>query len=162
MKHKNNAFKDWKEIRRNRAIELYENGWKLSKIAEALGVSRSAVSQWIAAVDADEEAWRSKPRGHRPSRLSDEQMNLIPDLLSHGAEAYGFIGQVWTCERIAEVIKEEFSVSYHKAHVSRLLKALKWTPQLPRERALQRDEEAIEKWRIEVWPMLKKKRQKRA
>jgi putative transposase len=39
-----------------------------------------------------------------------------------------------------------------------LLKALDWTPQLPLERAIQRDEEAIEHWRTEVWPELKKRR----
>ena len=86
----------------------------------------------------------------------------MPDCLSHGAEAYGFRGELWTCSRVAAVIKEEFGVSYHKAHVSRLLKELRWTPQMPIERAGQRDEEAVEHWRIEVWPMLKKRRSKRA
>jgi transposase len=89
-------------------------------------------------------------------------VNLLPDFLSHGAEAYGFRGEVWTCVRVALVINEEFGVRYHKAHVSRILKELHWTPQLPIERASQRDEEAIEMWREEVWPALKKRRSKRA
>ena len=84
-------------------------------------------------------------------------MSKLPDLLSHGAEAYGFRGELWTCQRVAEVIREEFGVSYHKAHVSRLLKALRWTPQVPVERASQRDEAASEAWRVEVWPALKKR-----
>ena len=87
---------------------------------------------------------------------------MIPELLSHGAEAYGFRGQLWTCARVRAVIGEEFGISYHKAHVSRLLRALKWTPQMPIERASQRDEDAIEKWRVEVWPVLKKRRVRRA
>ncbi len=41
-------------------------------------------------------------------------------------------------------------------HVSRLLKALDWTPQKPMERAAQRDEEKIIAWREETWPDLKK------
>jgi len=89
-------------------------------------------------------------------------LQRIPELLSHGAEAYGFRGQLWTCARVRAVIGEEFGVSYHKAHVSRLLKAVKWTPQMPIERASQRNEESIEKWRVEVWPVLKKRRVKRA
>ena len=100
----------------------------------------------------------AKPYGHRPSKLTDKQLRMIPDLLWHGAEAYGFRGQLWTCARVSAVIAEEFGVEYHKAHVSRLLKALKWTPQMPIARASQRDEEAIAKWRIEVWPQLKKRR----
>jgi transposase len=61
---------------------------------------------------------------------------------------------VWTCVRIARVIEEEFGVRYHKDHVGRLLKELQWTPQVPIRRAIQRDEDAITRWRIEVWPEL--------
>jgi transposase len=82
---------------------------------------------------------------------------LIPDFLWHGAEAYGFRGEVWTCARIAKVLEEEFGVSYHKGHVARLLKEVRWAPQIPITRAVQRDEEAIERWQKEVWPELKKR-----
>jgi transposase len=79
-------------------------------------------------------------------------------MLSHGAEAYGFLGDVWTCSRVAVVLRLEFGVSYHKAHVSRLLKRLQWTPQIPIERAEQRDDEEVGEWRRERWPELKKRR----
>jgi hypothetical protein len=82
----------------------------------------------------------------------------VPELLSHGAEAYGFRGEFWTCARVATGLWEAFGVSYHKAHVSRLLKRLDWTPQLPIERAAQRDEAVIKQWRAEAWPELKKRR----
>ena len=45
-----------------------------------------------------------------------------------------------------------------KSHVSRILNQLGWTPQQPITRAIQRDDEAIERWREEVWPGLKKSR----
>jgi plasmid maintenance system antidote protein VapI len=38
---------DWREGRLLRALELKERGWKQTRIAEALGVSEGAVSQWI-------------------------------------------------------------------------------------------------------------------
>jgi transposase len=100
------------------------------------------------------EALRARPHTGAPRRLTLEEVNLLPDFLSHGAEAYGFRGEVWTCARVALVINEEFGVRYHKAHVSRILKELHWTPQLPIERASQRDEEAIEMWREEVWQLM--------
>jgi transposase len=162
MSRTKNAFKDWKEIRRKRALEMNEQGWRQCQIAEALGVSRAAVSQWIGLSKLDAEAWRAKVQGHRPSKLPAAQLSLIPELLSHGAEAYGFRGQLWTCARVVEVIREEFGITYHKAHVSRLLKALKLTPQLPVERDERRNEEAISKWRVEVWPLLKKRRSEMA
>src|SRR5262249_60302751 len=68
----------------------------------------------------------------------------------------GWRGEVWTCGRVAEVIEEEFGVRYHRGHVSRLLKALRWTPQVPITRAIQRDEEAIERWQRDVWPALRR------
>jgi hypothetical protein len=40
----------------------------------------------------------------------------------HGAEAYGFRGDVWTCPRVAQVIEWEFGIRYHRDHVSRMLK----------------------------------------
>jgi transposase len=157
MDHKNISFKDWKEARRKRAFELKEHGWKQCEIAEALGVSKAAVSQWMVKMDkSDTQAWRAKPPGHRPPKLTAKELRLLPEFLSHGAEAYRFRGELWTCARVASVIKEEFGVVYHKAHVSRLLKALDWTPQMPLERATQRDEVAIREWRVEVWPELKK------
>jgi transposase len=48
-----------------------------------------------------------------------------------------------------EVIRKEFGVSYHPAHVSRVLKALRLSLQKPERRANQRDEEAIERWKAE-------------
>ena len=160
MSHNKTSFKDWKEARRKRAFELKELGWKQGDIAQALGVSAPAVCKWLSKVNAEPgvEAWRSKPARSGPLKLTPEQWRLIPDFLSHGAEAYGFRGEVWTCARVAKVFEEEFGVTYHRGHVARLLKALDWTPQLPLERAIQRDEEAIEHWRTEVWPELKKRR----
>jgi transposase len=86
----------------------------------------------------------------------------LPELLERGAEAHGFRGEVWTCERVARVIRKEFGVSYHPAHVSRLLKALRQSLQKPQRRASQRDEEAIEHWKEHRWPSLKKERKRKA
>ena len=95
-----------------------------------------------------------RPRSPAAPALSPEERRLIPEFLWHGAEAYGFRGAVWTCGRIAKVIEEELGVAYDKGHVSRLLRQLRWTPQMPVRRAAQRDEQAIERWRSETWPRL--------
>src|SRR5262249_61718332 len=126
------AFGDWREWRRMRASSLKEEGGSRRALAEALGVSPAAVSQWLAAAGRDgPEALRSHPAPGPPPRLTAQQKRLIPEFLWHGPEAYGFRGQVWTCARIALVIAEEFGVRYHKDHVGRLLDGLGWTPQLP-------------------------------
>ena len=148
----------WREWRRLRALQLKEQGWSGRHIATALGVTEDAVSRWLVrARNGGREALRARTSPGRPPKLSPTQKRLIPEFLWHGAEAYGFRGEVWTCGRIAQVIAEEFGVRYHKDHVGRLLGELQWTPQVPIRRAVQRDEEAIRRWRAEVWPELRRR-----
>jgi transposase len=152
---------DWREWRRLRALHLKQQGWYQRSIAAALGVAEDTVGRWLARARAGgPEALLARPRpGHWP-KLSSAEKHLIPEFLWHGAEAYGFRGEVWTCARVASVIEEEFGVRYHKDHVGRLLKELQWTPQVPIKRAIQRDEQAIERWRDQVWPQLQRRAQR--
>jgi transposase len=148
---------DWREGRRLRALELKERGWKQTQIADALGVTEGAVSQWMKrAREEGVEGLRHKPPPGATPRLSEEARAKLPELLAQGAQAHGFRGEVWTCERVATVIGREFGVSYHPAHVSRLLRALRQSLQKPQRRANQRDEEAIDNWKEKKWPSLKK------
>jgi transposase len=156
MEFSNLISRNVQEWRRLRAVELKEQGWSQREIAEVLDVAEETVSHWLARVRAGgADVLRARPTPGRPPRLSPEQRRLIPEFLSHGPEAYGFRGQVWTCARVAVVIQEEFGVRYHKDHVRRLLQALHWTPQMPITRAVQRDEAAIVRWRQETWPQLR-------
>ena len=159
MSAKKSQTTQYKEKRRCHAQRLAEQGWKQKDIAEALQVSKGAVSQWLK-IAKQEGSAGLLARAHtgRPPELTDEEKQLIPDYLSHGAESYGFQGEVWTCRRVRKMIEIEFGVSYHKSHVARLLKELNWTPQQPTEQATQRDEEAIADWRKHVWNDMKKKR----
>jgi len=149
---------DWREGRRLRAFELKQEGWPQQRIADALGVSKGAVSQWMkrARQGGGVQALKRQPAPGASPRLSEEQQTKLPELLERGAEAHGFRGNVWTCERVAIVIRKEFGVSYHPAHVSRLLKKARLSLQKPSRRANQRDEEAIENWKKQRWPQLKK------
>src|SRR3954469_22624827 len=145
------------EWRRFQALSLRRAGWSRPDIAEALGVSPVTVSRWCArARDGGPEALRARPGPGRTPRLTPAQKRLIPEFLWHGAEAYGFRAEVWTCARVAEVIEEELGVRYHKDHVGRLLRDLQWTPQVPIRRAIQRDEDAIRRWRDSAWPDLRR------
>jgi len=146
---------DWREWRRLRAWQLKQQGWCQCAIADALDVSEVSVSLWLArARQGGPEALRTRHSPGHPRKLSDAQKRLIPEFLWHGPEAYGFRGLVWTRARVAQVIKEEFGIRYHKGHVGRLLAQLRWTPQMPIRRAIQRDEQAIRLWRDAVWPAL--------
>lgn len=158
MNRSRGESREFREWRRLRALELSRRGWKQRDIAIALDVSEGAVSRWLStARHHGPGALHSHPAPGRPAQLTDEQLQRLPDLLWHGPEVYGFRGDVWTCDRVVGVLFEEFGVSYSKSWVSRLLKQLGWTPQVPDTRALQRNEPAIERWRVKTWPGLQEK-----
>jgi transposase len=142
------------------AWHLKQHGWSQRQIAQALGVSEGAVSQWMTrAREAGPEALRHRPPPGAPRRLSPDQLARLPARLHRGPAAYGFRGALWTCTRIATVIRLEFGISYHPRHVGRLGKALRWSPQKPARRARQRDEAAITQGRDDTWPAMKRGRQ---
>ncbi len=136
-----------------RAWELHTEGWSGKDIATALRVSAGAVSGWLKRARASGvEALRRHPAPGPTPKLTAEQRARLPDLLAQGAEAYGFVGDVWTTRRVAAVIKQTFGIRYHPAHVSRLLRRHGLSLQKPVHRASQRDEAQIAAWRDETWP----------
>ena len=155
----NSAPNNWQAARRRQAWHLKPQGWSQRQIADALGISEGAVSQWMTrAREGGPEALRSRRHPGAARRLAREQLAQLPELLHRGAEAYGFRGQLWTRGRVAAIIRREFGICYHPVHVGRLLRARHWSPQKPARRARQRDEGAIARWRQQTWPALKKGR----
>jgi transposase len=149
--------KEWREERRLRAWALKQRGWSQQTIAEALGVTPGAVSQWMRrGREGGVDALRRRPLPGAVPKLTAEQRAQIPVLLAQGAEAFGFRGDVWTGKRVTTVIRREFGVRYHPNHVGKVLRAAGWSVQKPVQRASQRNEAAIEAWRTERWPALKR------
>jgi transposase len=150
-------FSDWREARRFRAVELSRKGWSKTRIAQALGVTLSAVCQWFKKVrTAGEEVLKSQPIPGRTPRLTAAQCAELLVLLKHGAVAQGFQGDVWTSQRIAVLIAQQFGITLGERQVRRVLHRLHWSRQKPKRRADQRDEAEIAHWLRTRWPTLKK------
>jgi transposase len=149
---------NWREGRRLRAWELFQKGWSQHRIAEALGVTKGAVSQWLsrARTQGPQALRHRKPPGRR-AKLTHQQWLQLLELLAQGPQDFGFRGDVWTQPRVAQVIRCHFGVQYHPSQVGRILKQYDWSRQKPLRRASQRDEEAIRRWKEERWPALKKR-----
>lgn len=145
------------EARRRIAAGLLRDGKRLADIAQLLDVSLSSVKRWKRAwEDGGVEALAAKPHPGPAEKLSNDQKRRLTEILSRGARAAGFRTELWTCKRIAQVIEKTFGVSYHSGHVWRILRSLGWSSQRPERRARERDEAAIQKWRRQDWPRIKK------
>jgi DNA-binding IclR family transcriptional regulator/transposase len=153
----------WKEARRLQAWLLRPHGWSPRQMAEALGVSEGAVSQWMTrARQGDAEALRHRRPPGAPCRLTAGPLARLPTLVHQAPEAYGVRGEVWTRSRMAAVIRLECGVTYPPAHVSRVCQAMRWSPQKPARRARQRDDVAIAHWRDETWSAINKGHKRRS
>jgi len=120
------------------------------------------VSRWQADVAAGgSDGLRAKPPPGRPARLSARQRARLLTLLLKGATAHGFGTDLWTLPRVAAVIARNFGVTYHPAHVWKILRGEGWSCQKPERLARERDETAIQRWRAERWPHIKKRPSRR-
>jgi transposase len=104
------------EKRRMRGADLFRRGTIPAEIARQLGVSHQVVSEW-------RKVWRQAGRaalrgaghaGRRP-KLSGAQLAKVEKALTRGAEANGYVADVWTLLRVAEVIERLTGVTYHPA-----------------------------------------------
>ena len=85
------------EARRMEAARALLNGLNQSSVARRFGVSRTTASRWSRALNGiGMEALKRRRATGRPSRLSSEQLAVIPSLVAQGAKAYGFPNDRWT------------------------------------------------------------------
>lgn len=152
--------RDFEELERRRmkAGKLLARGVSQAEVARRLGVHRQSVSRWSAELEqGGPESLRGAGRAGRKRRLSDSQLEQLEQMLEAGPETAGFPTNLWTCERVSEVIEREFGVQYHASHVWKILGSLGWSCQRPTGRAIERDEAAIRRWKRVDWPRIKKK-----
>ena len=89
-------------------------------------------------------------------RLTQAQLEKLQEALLAGPHGFGYATQLWTLERIAEVIHRLFAVRHSSSQVWAILRKLGWSCQKPATRAKERGEKAIRKWLRQRWPEIKK------
>lgn len=145
------------ERRRRRALTLLSDGRSLREVARIVGCDASSVMRWRnAKAKGGDAALRVRRSPGRPRKLSDSQRRRLVKKLVQGALRNGYGTDLWTTSRVAALIEQMFGVRYDRDHVGRLLHGLGWSHQKPARRALERNEEAIEQWKRERWPVVKK------
>lgn len=140
-----------------RAAQLLQQGIPEAEVARRVGVHRQSVNRWAQQfAKGGRSALKRAVHTGRPPQLSAADCKRIEEGLKRGPEALGYRSSLWTAWRVADLIERECGVKYSTVHAWRLLRALGWTPQRPAGRALERNEAAIQHWKRERWPKLKK------
>jgi transposase len=138
-------------------VALVRQGLSLNAAARRLGCAPSSVMRWMRVHRRHgDDGLKVRPAPGRPRRLTASQEARLLRQLLRGALAHGYGTDLWTTQRIAEVIERLFGVRYHRDHVGRLLARNDWSPQIPERRARERDEDAIARWKRTRWPRVKR------
>ena len=150
---------DQLEKRRREAVRLVlEEGFSAAEVAKKFKVGVRAVHWWLQWQRGDgERGIEARKASGRPPLLNAKQRQTLRALLLKGASAAGFDTDLWTCPRVKEIIRRRFGIAYHVDHICRLLHVLGFTPQKPKRKAVERDEQAIRQWISHEWPCIKKK-----
>ena len=159
--------RDFDELERRRmeGAKLLNRGIRQAEVARRLKVSRESVRRWADQIARHGSAKVLKKAGRagRKAKLGATELVRLERILQAGPEKAGFSTGLWTLDRIAEVIRNEFEIDYHPGHVWWILhKKLGWSCQRPTGRARERNEAAIAEWKQSTWPALKKKPKKKA
>lgn len=149
------------EQRRRQAVQAVQQGDSVKDVARITGVTQRSLYRWL--YMSKQATGLAAKRHHGPTpRLSSSQQRRLERMLRRGPQAFGWPNQLWTTQRIAEVIRRYFGVSLHHDHVGRFLRQrLNWSPQKPRRRARERNEAAIADWKANAFPRLMQAAQQR-
>jgi transposase len=145
------------EAIRIRAVEQIEAGAHPEDVADALGMQRSTVYSWWAKFrSGGVPALRAKPVPGRPLKLSGAQLRKLYTLIVGATpRQLQFEFDLWTRERVRELIRREFGVALSAVTVGRLLRTIGLSPQRPLFRAYQQDPEAVVRWKTEQYPAIR-------
>jgi transposase len=147
------------EASRRRAMDLLEEGRTPSQVAERLGVSRQTVQRWKKMVrEGGKRALKPIPQHVPTCQMSLSQQRELGKVIVRGAQAAGFLTDLWTTARIAEVVRKKFKLDYNPDHLGRMLHRWGYSCQKPTPQAREHDARAERQWRKEGWLRIKKGR----
>jgi transposase len=146
------AARERRETVRLQAARLFAEDVAPVQVAARLRVSTKSAYQWRRRWRAGgEAALASTGPGGASCRLSDAPLQRLRAELERGPAEHGWADQRWTLARVATVIGRLFHLRYTPRGTAYLLHRMGWSPQVPRHRAAERDEDAIAQWRTLTW-----------
>lgn len=146
------------EVLRMRAVDQVAAGAHPEGVAVTMGFHKNTVYGWLAKMRVGgKEALQAKPVPGRPPKLDTQQISRLYALIV-GTDprqlSFGFA--LWTRSMVQELIGREFGIDLSEVSVGRLLHTMGLSPQRPLHRAYQQDPDAVERWKSEEFPEIRK------
>jgi transposase len=147
---------------RLRAVKRVQQGESPEKIISTLGFSRACIYNWIARYRAGGwDALKTGKQTGRPKKLSGAQIKWIDKTIRNkNPLQLKFSFALWTRSMVTSLIRKQFGLKLSESSVGRLLHQMGFSCQKPLYRAYQQDPEAVERWKNQVFPQIKKRAKK--
>ena len=110
------AWRSCEERRRDAVKLMLDGSMRKTRLAESLDVSYTSIKNWWNAFEDSGnsfEALASKKREGRRPGMNRQQLRRLERMLLKGPMEFGFETDLWTTERVADLIEEEFGIHYH-------------------------------------------------
>ena len=107
---------------REKAVQAYLKGEKVTDIANILSVGKSTVYEWILSFKTKKSLDRkSNPGSGRPNLFTEKEIKNIIKIIKKPASMFGFDTDIWNIRRIIIVVKKEMNLSISKTTMHRIL-----------------------------------------
>jgi transposase len=140
------------------AVGKFEHRVPVAEIAAELRVTERSVQRWRRAWEAGGVPGLASKGQPARCRLGAGQLAELDRLLDAGPAAAGWEDQRWTLARVRDLITRKFRVRYTIPGTWYLLRRRGWSCQPGARRATERDDGAVEVWKKETWPRVKRPR----
>jgi len=124
------------------AILMVAQGMSCRNVAQLLGDSPRTVAYWVKRFEAEGlSGLADADRPGRPSRLDEQQLQLIEVALRSYPSQYGLAGNLWDGKSLSHFISQQFGVKLGVRQCQRLFRRLGFRLRKPRPQIAKADPE---------------------
>lgn len=142
--------------KRRMAIDAVREGEKVAVVARVLRVPLRTLFHWISLYRAGGcDNLREAKRSGRPRKVSGEVLQWLYGAITLGdPRQYQFEFCLWTLGIIRSMLKREQGIELSKSGVSRLLRHLGLSPQVPKYKSYRQDPKELRRYLDRTFPAL--------
>lgn len=147
---------------RKRAISLFNSGKSKSEIAEIFGVRNNTVGDWIKSYQKDGlKGLKDQKRGVKSEDvklLSKENERAVQKMIIDTMpDQLKLPYSLWTRKAVKELIERELNIVLAITTTGDYLRKWGFSPQKPKKKAYEQNDENVKKWLQEEYPDIKER-----